>query len=109
MPIGGMLLGTEIKKAMDEGKITITGCPNGELRINPNSVNLTLNKFLKMYATRKYIGLEFNAECSRELIKGMEEYKKLTGKESKIVEPLPRYLDMRKKNEVYDLAIPEDG
>lgn len=45
---GGILLGTEIKKQMGNGSISITGSPK-ELTFNPNSVNLTLSNRLRVY------------------------------------------------------------
>ena len=44
----GMLLGTEIKKQMGIGNISITGSPKA-LTFNPNSVNLTLSNRLRVY------------------------------------------------------------
>lgn len=111
MPIGGMLLGSEIKEAMRKGRIIISGCPNDEPRINPNSVNLTLNKFLKIYKVHRPIVSNIDYDCAAELCRGMDEYKRLTGEDPGVdlEKTVPNYLDMRKKNEVYNLAIPEDG
>lgn len=57
---GGMLLGTEIKKQMEIGSISITGSPK-ELTFNPNSINLTLNNRLRIY---KYNRLYYSNICS---------------------------------------------
>jgi dCTP deaminase len=56
---GGMLLGTEIKKHMEIGSISITGSPK-ELTFNPNSVNLTLSNRLRVY---KYNRLYYSNIC----------------------------------------------
>lgn len=57
---GGMLLGTEIKKQMEIGSISITGSPK-ELTFNPNSVNLTLSNRLRVY---KYDRIYYSNICA---------------------------------------------
>lgn len=109
---GGMLLGTEIIKAIDNGDIIITGNPK-PLTVNPNSINLTLNKFLKVYKIVRPLLSDIDYKIRSELSRGMEEYINLTGKyndESTSFSgaKLP-YLDMHEKPKMINLAIPEDG
>jgi len=90
---GAILFKKDIINGIKNGKIS-TDAKIEDLNIGPNSVNVTLGKTLKVYTPVK-------------IKKTLSGHYKVVKKFS--LKNLFFFLDMKQKNEVYEIEIPEEG